>query len=550
MVRVRLAWRRPVTRLATLLVALVLVVGCARQAPPAQDGQPGEAGPRPGGRVVIGFQEEPNTLDPHKTAAGASWFIMDKLAGPLVWEHPETGEYLPGVFESWSSSDGGRVWTLRIREGVKFHSGKPLTAADVKATWDRALNPETKTVLANSMLGPIEKVEVVDDRTVRVTHKTPFGPFLYGLFLGGYTHPIDPEALARHGDDYGRNPSSVGPWIFKSWVTGSSITMTRNPDFKWAAPFFTNQGPAYPDELVVQYLIEDATRMAALEAGEVDIASVAPTEVDRFKNNPQFELHSFLGQGVNLAVWFNTTRQPMDDVRVRQAINHALNRQAIIDAAIEGHGVEAHGPLPPTIWGYWEGVEDISHKLDLARANALLDEAGWRAGAGGIRERAGKPLKLSLYIMPIDAWQRAAQMIQAQLKPVGIDVDIQSFEWGTLMQYLSEGRHDMNIMGYGYGDPDVLYLLFHSSQIGTGANWVHYSTPELDALLEGQRSATNPAERAQLVADIQRYAVEKALWAPVYVEQYYIAVNKRVKGFKVSRSGIWLLHDIWVDDGR
>ncbi len=549
MLRLRTGLRGRVVQFGLLLVVLALVAGCARPAPQEQAAPtPEPAGPKPGGRVVIGYTEEPNTLDPHKTGAAAAWFIMDKLGGPYIWEDPETGKYVPGVFERWEASADGRTWTLKLRPGVKFHSGRALTAADVKATWDRALDPATKTVAAAGMLGPIENIEVVDELTLKVTHKKPFGPFLYAIAqLGGYTHTIDPDALARHGDNYGRNPSSVGPWKFKEWVTGSSITLVKNPDFNWTAPFFKNQGPPYPDELVVKYIPEDATRMAALEAGEIDIVTVAPTEIDRFKDDPRFEIHSYLAQGVNLSIWFNTTKVPLDDVRVRRAINHAVNRKAIIDAAIEGHGVEAHGPLPPTIWGYWEGVKDIAYKLDVTRANALLDEAGWKMGAGGVREKDGKPLKLTLFIMPLDAWQRAAQVIQAQLKPIGIDVEIQSYEWGTLMQYLSEGRHDMNLMGYGYGDPDIMYLVFHSSQIGSGLNWVHYGNPELDELLEAQRHTPEADKRAKVVADAQKFIVEQALWAPIYTQQVYVAVNKRVKDFRVSPRGYWLLHDMWVD---
>lgn len=525
-----------------LLMLVAVVAGCGD--PETQDPVPSD--PEPGGRLVIGWPDEPDTLDPHKTTAGASHFIMDKISGPYLLENPDTGEFEPVIFESWESSEDGTTWTFTIRPGITFHSGRPLTAEDVKATWDRAMDPATQTVSADVMLGPIEKVEVIDELTLRVTHSQPFGPFFYGIAeLAGYTHTIDPDALAEYGEDYGRNPSSYGPWIFEEWATGSHILLRRNPDYNWPAPFFDNQGPVYPEELMIKFIPEDATRMAALEVGEIDIATVPLTEIDRFLDEPGFEIHEYLAQGLT-PLWLNTQHPPLDDVLVRRAINHAINRDPIIDAALEGHGVEARGPVAPTIWGYSEEIEEVAYDFNRDRAGELLDEAGWRIGSDGTREKDGETLELSLYIWPSDPVRRTSEIVQAQLRDIGVTVHIESFEFGTMLEYLFEGRHDMTIVGYGYGDPDLLYLYFHSSQIGAGANFTFYSTPELDEIVEAQRYTADPEERAALVAEAQRMIVEKALWAPLYVPTAYVAVNERVRGFEVSPRTYWMMQDVWL----
>ncbi|MFO8061165.1 MAG: ABC transporter substrate-binding protein, partial [Bacillota bacterium] len=218
------------------------------------------------------------------------------------------------------------------------------------------------------------------------------------------------------------------------------------------------------------------------------------------------------------------------------------------DAAIDGYGVEAHGPLPPTIWGYWEGVEDISYKYDPQKAAELLDDAGWELPEGEQYRRKGdEVLELSLYIMPADDWVITSEMLQAQWKDIEVKVDIESYEVGTLMEYLSEGRHDLNLMGYGSTDPDCLYGFFHSEEAGAGVNWCFVRDSDIDAALEGQRYTVDPDERLTHITEAQRLTVERATWAPIYIRENYVAVNKRVQGFGLSYSGAWLLHDVWLD---
>lgn len=473
--------------------------------------------------------------------------VMSYIGAAPLTMHPETQEFMDDMAERYEVSPDGLTFTFYFKEGIKFHSGKPFTAADLKATYERALDPATQTVTAHAMLGPIDRIEAPDDRTLVIHLKTPFAPFMTNMTSAGYLNPMDPTRLEAMGADYGRNPSSVGPYKFKSWITGMSIVLERNPDYKWAPSWYKNQGPAYFDEIEFKFIPEDATRMAALEAGEIHISSVALTEVDRFKNNPNFNVYSVMASGVNMSIWFNHEKEPMNDIRFRQAVSHAIDREAIIRAAIDGHGVPAYGPLPPTIWGYWDGVKDLQYKLDLARANALLDEMGYtQTNAAGFRMKDGKELKVSLFIMPTDAWQRSSQLIQAQLKRIGINVEIQSYEWGTLMQFLSEGRHDMNLMGYGYSDPDILYLTLHSSQAGRGLNWAFLKNPEIDALIEASRVTLDPDARGKIVADLQAAIVKEAPWVPIYTVISYTAVNKKIEGVFLNFRGTLMLHDAWM----
>ncbi len=544
------------SRRLSLLIAVVFalslaVVACAPEEAVDDDpiDEPVEEEPQRGGRLVIGYAEEPNTLDAHLTAAASAYFVMSQISDPMVDRDPETADFIPALAEDWDISDDGLEITLYLRDDAEFHSGEPFTAEALKATWDRALDPETGTVHTDGVLGPMKELTAVDDYTLLIEMERPFGPLLHGFTMAGYTHAIDPVALEEHGEDYGRNPSSTGPYRFDDWVSGEYITLVRNEDYSWPPEYYENKGAPYPDEVEIRYITEDAPRLAALEAGELDIARVPPAEVDMFMDHPDFEIYSYMTEGVTMSVWFNQDREPLDDVLVRRALNLAIEKDPIIAAAEEGHAIEAHGPLPPNMWGYWEGVEDISYQYDPEEAGKLLDEAGWVLPEDEeYREKDGETLKLSLYIQPTDAWIATSEMLQAQYRDIGVKVEIESFEWGTLMEYLSEGRHDMNLMGYGYGDPDWLYHIFHSGEAGVGVNWAFIQDPEMDELVEAQRYTVDPDERMEYAAQAQELAVDQAYWAPIYIRKNYIAVHERVQDFDINYRGTWLLHDVWLSD--
>lgn len=533
--------------LSVLLMMVAAACGPAVDSDPDDD--PSADPTREGGTIVIGYSEEPPTLDAHATTALATAEVLNKIGDALLTRDPADGEFLPHLAHDWEISDDGKALTLYLREDVVFHSGMPFNAENLKTAWERILEPEHE--VAAGRMGPVHDLVVVDDHTLRLEMEDTFAPLMNWVSWLAWAQPVDPGLLEELGDGYARNPGSTGPYRFDDWVTGQSIMVVRNEDYSWAPEYYENQGPAYPEALELRFILEDSTRIAALETGEVHITRLPAVEVDRFKDNPDFELLSYPRAGVCMHVLFNVQREPIDDVRVRQALSYATDKIAVIDVAQDGHAEVAHSNLPPTMWGYWDGAEDISYGYDPDRAEDLLEEAGWILEEGqSVRTRDGEPLKISMYISPFDHWILTSEMLQAQWSRVGVEVEIMNYEWGTNLEYLAEGRHHTALMGYSTAnDPDWLYRTLHSSQAeGRGINRHNVISDELDELVEGQRYTLDPDERLQYAQDAQRYVLENAIQLPIYIRTEYIAVNTKVRDFRINYRGDWLLHDMWLDE--
>jgi peptide/nickel transport system substrate-binding protein len=291
---------------------------------------------------------------------------------------------------------------------------------------------------------------------------------------------------------------------------------------------------------------EDGSRVAALEAGELDYAPIPATAYKRFSDNADFTVLRQLRKGTGLVIHFNFKSPPLDDLRVRQAMHLALNRDAIVAVAVEGQGIAAYGPLPPSLPYYWSGVEKIGYGYDPAKANALLDEAGWKMGADGIREKDGKKLAFDILTLPSSDIQRAAQLIQQQFKDVGIGLTLDTRPIGAINPLLFAHNFQLSFMFWIDHDPDILYREFHSNQIDGGVNWGSYSNPELDKLLEEGRMTADADKRAAAYQKVQEIFVKEALWLPIYHVYELNVLSNRVKGAVMHPDGYLLLNDATI----
>lgn len=499
--------------------------------------------PQSGGTITIASMQEPDTLDVHKTAMSIASNVTSHLGGTLLAINPETNELEPNLAEDYSVSEDGKTITFKIRQGVTFTDGTPLTAQVFKDTFDRILNPDTGATVAASLIGGIQSTSAPDEYTFVIELVAPSAPFLRNLTSQGYLQPLSMSAIEKFGDDYGRNPVGAGPFIFKEWTTGQSITLVRNEDFNWPQRNAQNQGKAYPEQIVYKFITDAQTMLAALDSGSIDVAmGVAPKDVQKYRNNPDFYVLEADRQGLGLFLEMNVEDELLADLNVRKAINMAINKEAIIKAVLNGEGSPAYGPIPSTIFGYDPNVENYGHKLNQEEAVSLLEDAGFTKNSKGIMEKDGKELSFELTTM--GQYNQAAQMVQAMLKDVGINLNIQSMEAGTLIEKVSQGEYDLSFLAYSYSDPDILYLLFHSSQIG-GLNHSRVKNAELDELLEKGRITIDPEERKQVYARIQEIVVENAYWAPIYAEKIFYVVNSRVQDVKLSNVSIEY-QDAWV----
>lgn len=542
--------RKSLLLFAIFIFSVFLIIGCSSDTSSTEGEEgtdtntPEEAStPQSGGTITVGSLQEPDTLDVHKTAMSIASVITNHLGGTLLGVNPETNELEPYLAEDYTVSDDGKTLTFKLRQGVTFTDGTPLTAQVFKDTFDRILNPETGATVAAGLVAGIKSTSAPDEQTFVIELEAPSAPFLNSLTSQGYLQPLSMAAIEQFGEDYGRNPVGAGPYKFKEWVTGQSVTLVRNDDFNWPQSSAVNQGKAYPDQMVYKFIPDEQTMLAALDSGSIDVAiNVAPKDVQKYRNNPDYYVLEADRQGLGLFLEMNLEDELLADLNVRKAINIAINKEAIIQATINGEGTPSYGPIPSTIFGYDPNVESYGHKLNPEEATSLLESSGYTKNSDGFMEKDGQELAFELSIM--GPHNQAAQMIQAMLKDVGINVSIQSLEAGTLMEQVAQGDYQMSLLSYSYSDPDILSMFFHSSQIG-GLNHVRLQDPELDALLEKGRTTVEPEERKQVYAQVQENVVENAYWVPIFAEKVFVVVNSRVKDVKMNNVSVEF-QDSWV----
>jgi peptide/nickel transport system substrate-binding protein len=279
-----------------------------------------------------------------------------------------------------------------------------------------------------------------------------------------------------------------------------------------------------------------------MEAGEIDVAELESRQVKRIEDTSQFQISDWLYQGMAPALFPNTSRPPFDDVKVRQALNLAMDREALIKVILgEGNGVPQYGPASASMGGYWPGVEYIGYPYDLDKAKELMVEAGYTYDSNGMRQKDGAPFEVELSFSPSfrDYATSVAQVVQQQLEALGIATELGMYEWGVFIGMGASGEADLGLVGYNYWDVDILVQFFRT---GSGMNMSHYSDPKLDEYLDKMRMALQPAERQKWADEAQRRIVEQSVVIPLFTSKEYIAVNNRILGEipRLPISRLWL----------
>lgn len=500
---------------------------------------------RSGGQLTFGLASEPPTLDPH--TSGSAWTprVGNAIFDTLVWQAPDLS-FKPYLATSWNTSADGLIWTFQLREGVTFHDGTPFNAEAVKYNLDRVVDPEIQAGSAIGLLGPYESSTVVDEYTIDVNFSAPFAPLLSGLsqsMLG----MVSPTAAEASGLDFGVEPVGTGAFIFREWVQRDHITVEKNPDYAWAPEGQDHEGPAYLDQIVFKFIPEEATRVATLQTGETNIIENVPAhELSLLESDDSIQVFTVPIPGAPWHINLNTTRAPLDDPLVRQALIYAVNPQAIVDTLFFGIHLPANGPLNSVTFGYTAAVEPL-YEYNPDRARELLEEAGWTAeGDGGIRQKDGVPLSLPLYVIAAGGYDDTAQMVQGQLREVGIDVEIVLEERATMFAGVNAGDHHMALRFWYGSDPDILNLHFNSADEG-GWNWSKYNNSEVDSLLAQGAASLDSTERSEIYGEIQEILMEDAVMIPLFEHKYIVAANSDVQGVKFDvRTYPWL-YDAYID---
>lgn len=442
-------------------------------------------------RVTIAFGVDPFSLNPQEDAT--TWITSIHLAlfDPLLIMNDKM-EVEPGLAMSWKAISS-KVWEFKLRQGVKFHDGSELTAEDVKFTFDRIADEKLNSVWWSRMRWLVE-TKVIDRYTVRIRTEPAYAPALRGLT---YMAPIMPKgAFERLGAQrFSQAPVGSGPYKFVEWVKNDRVVLEANPQY-WG-------GRPKVDRLIYRTIPDEFTRIAELRTGGVDIATnLSPSRADELRNNPNVMVATTRSLRI-LFLGINMKKRPFDDVRVRRALNHAVNVNELIKSVLNGHAYRNHSPIPGLAFGYSEeGL--VKYEYDPAKARQLLREAGVAPGTTVVLEAPrGRYL----------ADKEIAEATAGYLEAVGLKVDLRVQEWGTFWpRYLGQKMEGIYMVGCGAASADAdqcLDLHLHTASRGA---WYGQGYRDLDAMIVLAKSNPTPQVRKQLYARIQKAVTEHAPW--------------------------------------
>lgn len=455
------------------------------------------------------------------------------VVDPLVWS-TGPGQYAPGLATSWTISPDGTAYTFKLREDVKFHDGTPFNAEAVKVTFDRIVDPETRAQTAFSFIGPYDRTDVVDKNTVRVRFKTPHAAFLNGA-SSPYLGIVSPAALQKYGRDFGRVVFvGTGPFMLQSYRTDAEVRLIRNPNYNWASRIFKHQGLPYLQNIVYRIIEEEATRLATLETGEnLFIEDVPTSDVQRLRSSRDKVLLEIAQAGSGHSLMMNQARPPMNEIGLRRAVMHAIDKEGLVKTVWDGVFKPACSPLAPNMFGFDpETCKKAPYNPDQARR--LLEESGWRVGSDGVRVKDGQRLRLDYYIQPGAKRPEIAAFIQANLKQVGIDFNIIIMARAAYLDAVRQGRHHFQPWWDTGTDPgQMLRILFHSSNAGGGTNRNNYRNPEMDQLINQIGAVADPVRRKEVVLKAQQKAIDDAVMV-------YLADPPSLYAHDKSVTGVWV----------
>lgn len=507
-----------------------LAAGCAPAATPVPGGQPGEAGrPRSGGTLTFGLSSDPPNLDPHVSTGTAAMNVKMQVYNGLV-RYWRKGEIVPDLAESWTTPDP-TTYIFRLRRGVKFHDGSDFTARDVKASLERILDPKVGAT-RRADLRDIKEVVVEDDYTVRLSLARPNAALL--AYLARPECAILSAKFLEAGGDPNTRMVGTGPFRFVSREPGVRIVLEKNPDY-------FRRGLPYLDRVVFVAYPDENTRVTAIRAGDVDLIEYVPwKDTAALQREPHIQV--FSGFGPFMCLIFNVRQKPFDDPRVRRAFGYAVNRQSILDVVFFGRGAPITGGLvPKEHWAYSPDLEG-TYTYDPERAKALLKEAGY---GDGLRVRL---LSTSQYGMH----QGTAEVVQNDLRKIGVQVDLELYDWPTTVEKHNKGEYQFRVHGLApeVNDPDFLTQFFRTGSPYTTSNG--FSDPEVDRLLDEGRSTLDQQQRKAIYHQLEKRLLELAPWVYLTWREQSEAALKKVRGYEHLPGGLAFvsaitLEEVWLE---
>jgi ABC-type transport system substrate-binding protein len=543
--------------LTSLLVLTLVLTGCAKEEEPVPAAQPDVEGEQTsevaapaaeaeddkmGGVLVFGRSGDSVSLDPGRETDGESFYASTAVFDTLVEFIPGQTAVKPALAESWEVSDGGLVYTFKLREGVKFHDGTDFNADAVVFSFERQFKEDHpyfdlgpwKYWGYMDMSNIVDEVIAVDDYTVQFNLKKVEAPFIANLAMD-FASIVSPTAVAELGEDFKNNPVGTGAFKFVSWTKDSDIVFERNEDY-W-------DGPVYLDRLILKVIPDATSRWLALQKGEVDLIDFPSTEdIPAMKAASDIQVIQQPGLNVGYLA-LNTEKKPFDNKLVRQAMNYAIDQDEIIEGVYGEAGQTAKNPIPPGMWSYNDDIEPYGY--DPEKAKELLAEAGYPNG-----------FTMELWAMPVARpynpnARKVAEIMQAQLKKVGVTAEIVSYEWGTYLDKTDTGEHQAAMLGWtgDNGDPDnfLWVLLSEPAAIPPAGNIAFWKNAEFTDLCRQAKETADQEVRDRLYREAQEVFHEEAPWVPIAHSVVTVPAKDYVQGFQIYPTGKRVFKHVWLD---
>lgn len=528
-----------------LLVGLGLA-GCGGSGGGAQAGNDGDEGttkdrvtatspgePVSGDWLVSRLPAEMAHLNPLISADAYARAIYSLVYESLLDRDNETLELGPGLAESHEVSPDHLVYTFKLRDGVKFSDGAPLTAEDVKFSFDKLMDPAVDAADQRNYFLNIERCEVIDPLTVRFTCKEPYFKTLISL---GEDLRVMPKHIFETGDfnthPNNRRPIGTGPYILERWDTNQQVELVRNENYWGEKPHLLRR--------VYKIITNDNAALQVLQRGELDMMGLMPEQWQREARRPEFEakfdkmafytpFHSYIG--------WNTRRPQLSDKRVRQALTMLLNRELILDKIFGGMGVVVTNSFFIESIEYHKNLK--AWPFDPNGAKAKLDEAGWKDTNGdGVRDKDGVPLRFEFLIVAASPEaEQLATVYKEELKRAGIDMTIRPLEWATFIDSIHKRQFDACMLSWQLDPEQDPYQIWHSTQADEGSNYPGFVNAEADKLIEDARLEFDHEKRAALYHRLSEIIHEEQPYTFLFCNKARMAVDKRFRNVQVYPLG-------------
>ncbi|MFI6579687.1 ABC transporter substrate-binding protein [Embleya sp. NPDC050493] len=496
--------------------------------------------PRAGGTLTFALAADPTCLDPQQFGANASLNVGRQIVDSLTDQDDRTGEIKPWLATSWEVDPQATHFTFHLRPGVTFADGTPLDGAAVKANLDAVVALGAKATIAGSYLTGYRGTTVLDPATVRVEFAAPSAQFLQAtstMSLG----LLSPATLAKTAEQRCQGDLvGSGPFTLRSYKPNQSVELVKRTGYAWGSSLFAHPGEAYLDKLVFKIVPESGVRAGSLESAQVDaISDVQPQDEGRFASG--YTVPTRPNPGVVFNLQANVSRPIPAEEAVRRAIQKAVDRPELAQTVLTSKYRAATSPLASVTPGYVDLSAQLGH--DPEGAKRLLEEAGWKVGSDGVRVKDGRRLVVDVIFAPLfNASQSVLELVQQQLRKVGVDLRLRKLAAGEQNQVQNSGDYDFAYYNVTRADPDILRTLF-STRTG---NRLRIAPGDLDTVLDDQAQSLDPVQRNAKVAQAQRIVADRAYVIPLFELSQVHALGPRVHGLSFEASSRLQFHDTWV----